>query len=176
MSEGNMTLPEGNGDETSTWNKRRLRACRTDMIGATEIEKSLCGFKLGLGSRVLEKGHEFAEELAAKSWGCFILEVDVATLSLIWAAASVVALGNMGKARGLVCPWQTKSGIGDGWGTRGWIARFSRLPKDGAHGSECGALHRLQWTWAGDGLTWHWSWMRRRILGRWETGNPWGKD
>jgi len=59
------------------WNKRRLRGCRedreyslwlkTDMIGATEIEKSLSCFKLGLDSRMLDKGHEFAEELVTQS-------------------------------------------------------------------------------------------------------------
>jgi len=77
MSEGDKTLLVGNRDKTSMWNKRRLRVCRmsqryslwlkTDMIGATEIEKSLSGFKLGLDSRMLEKGHEFAEELVVES-------------------------------------------------------------------------------------------------------------
>ena len=77
MAEGDTTLLVGSRDKMSVWNKGHLRACRmsqwyplwlkTDVIGATEIEKSLCGFKLGLDSMVLKKGHEFAEELAAES-------------------------------------------------------------------------------------------------------------
>jgi len=36
------------------------------MIGATEIEKCLSWFKLGLDGWMLNKGHKFTEELAAE--------------------------------------------------------------------------------------------------------------
>ena len=65
------------------------------MIGATEIEKSLSWFKLGLDSRMLDEGHEFAEELATQSEG----------IDTRWAVATIVSLGDVSKARGLVCSW-----------------------------------------------------------------------
>ena len=117
---------------------------KTDMIGATEIEKSLSWFKLGLDSRMLDEGHEFTEELATQSEGSFVLQVDVAALALVWAIATVVALGDVGEARGLICSGKTRIGIGDGRGARSGIVRVSGFPKDAVHGSECGALHRLQ--------------------------------
>jgi len=117
---------------------------KTDMIGATEIEKSLSWFKLSLDSWMLDEGHEFTEELATQSEGSFVLQVDVAMLALVRAVATVVALGDVGKARGLVCSWDTRVGIADGRGARRRVSGVSGVPKDAIHGSECGALHRLQ--------------------------------
>jgi len=153
-SEGDKTLLEGKRDEMGMWNKGLLRGCRegrghslllkTDMIGATEIEKSLRWFKLGLDSRMLDEGHEFAEELMTQSEGNFVLQVDVAVLTLVRAVATIVALGDVSKTRGLICSRKTRTGVGDSRGAGGGIARVSCLPKDAIHGSECGALHRLQ--------------------------------
>ena len=114
------------------------------MIGATEIEKSLSWFKLGLDSRMLDESHEFTEELATQSEGGFVLQVDMAVLALVWTVATVVALGDVGKAGGLVCSWKTRGGIGDSRGARRRVSGVSRFPQDAIHGSECGALHRLQ--------------------------------
>jgi len=96
---------------------------KTDMIGATEIEKSLSWFKLGLDSRMLDEGHEFAKELATQSEGSFVLQADVAALTLVWAVATIVSLGDVSKARGLVCSGKTRIGIGDGQGAKCGIAR-----------------------------------------------------
>jgi len=84
------------------------------MIGATEIEKSLSWFKLGLDSRMLDEGHEFTEELTTQSEGSFVLQVDVAVLTLVRAVATIVSLGDVSEARGLVCSGKTRIGISDG--------------------------------------------------------------
>ena len=138
------------------WNERRLKGRRkgrlyslwlkTDMIGATEVEESLSGFKLSLNRRMLEEVHEFTEELSAQSQSGFILQINVAILALIWAIATIVALGDISKARGLVCPRKTRVWIGNGRRPRGWITGVSRFADNPIHGSECGALHRLQKT------------------------------
>ena len=58
---------------------------KTDMIGATEIEKGLRGFKLGPDRRMLNESHEFTEELATQSEGSLVLQINVAVLALGWA-------------------------------------------------------------------------------------------
>jgi len=100
------------------------------MIGATEIEKGLGGFKLGLDCRMQEESHEFAEELAAQSEGSLVLQINVAILTLVRAVATIASLGDIGKTRGLICSRKTRSGVGDSRGAGGGIARFSSLPKD----------------------------------------------
>jgi len=52
---------------------------------------------------MLDEGHEFTEELATQSEASFVLQIDVAVLALGWAIATVFALGDVGKAGGLVC-------------------------------------------------------------------------
>jgi len=135
------------------------------MIGATEIEKSLSWFKLGLDCRMQEESHEFAEELATQSKGSFVLQINVAILTLVRAVATIASLGDVSKTRGLICSRKTRSGIGDSRGAWGGIARFSCLPKDAIHGPECGALHWLQKTETGDGLTWYWGWAGGSVVG-----------
>ena len=168
------------------WNKSRLRGCRrgrghslwlkTDVIGATEIEKRLSGFKLGLHCRMREESHEFAEELATQSKGGFVLQVDVTILTLVRAVAAIAALGDISEAWGLICSRQTRSRVGDGRGAWGGIARLSCLPENAIHGSECGALHWLQKTKTGDGLTWYGGWTGRSVVGCGQAWNSWGKD
>ena len=116
------------------------------MIGATEIEKGLRGFKLGPDRRMLNESHEFTEELATQSEGSLVLQINVTVLALGWAKATVFALGDVGKAGGLVCSGEARGGIGDGRGAGRRVSGVAGFPKDAIHGSECGALHRLQET------------------------------
>jgi len=51
---------------------------------------------------------------SASELDSFLLQVDVAVLALIGAVATIVPLGDVSKARGLVCSGKARIGIGDG--------------------------------------------------------------